>query len=171
MQRTTVRIIATAVAVVLLGAAAVVAFYPLPAPAVGGTCGPGTSSEAAAAAFFNPGSIGAGPEPTVASGQRGQWQAFVDQCQTSADTRMAIALALVVGAFAVGFGLPLVARRIESEPSPAVAGWQAPAGWYPDPADPRRPRWWDGTAWVETTGPASHHVAGPAEPGTPAAAG
>src|SRR6516165_7248316 len=98
MSRTTVRVISTAVAVVLLGAAAVVAFYPLPAPAAGGTCGPSTSSEAAAEAFFNPGSIGAGPRPTAASGNRPQWQAFVDQCQSAADGHMAVALALVIGA-------------------------------------------------------------------------
>lgn len=27
----------------------------------------------------------------------------------------------------------------------------APAGWYPDPRDPRRIRWWDGTGWTENT--------------------
>jgi hypothetical protein len=30
----------------------------------------------------------------------------------------------------------------------------APAGWYPDPRDPRRIRWWDGDGWTETTQPA-----------------
>ena len=148
MQRSTVRIISVLVAAVLLGAAAVVAFYPLPAPAAGGSCGPGTASEAPAAAFFNPGSIGAGPEPTAASGQRGQWQAFVQQCQTATDTRMGIALALVIGALAVGLGLPLVTRRFETTGQPA--SWSAPPGWYPDPVDPRVPRWWDGTAWAVT---------------------
>lgn len=27
----------------------------------------------------------------------------------------------------------------------------APFGWYPDPADPARLRWWDGEAWTELT--------------------
>jgi hypothetical protein len=30
---------------------------------------------------------------------------------------------------------------------------EAPAGWYPDPRDPRRIRWWDGAAWTEHTAP------------------
>lgn len=24
-----------------------------------------------------------------------------------------------------------------------------PAGWYPDPTNPQRPRWWDGAAWTD----------------------
>src|SRR5262245_51218260 len=28
-----------------------------------------------------------------------------------------------------------------------------PAGWYPDPDDPARARYWDGTAWTAYTGP------------------
>jgi len=32
-----------------------------------------------------------------------------------------------------------------------------PAGWYPDPSDPARQRWWDGNAWTE-------HVHPPAAP-------
>ena len=49
----------------LFGAAFAVAglFAALPAPAVGGTCGPGKSSESAIVAFFDPVSIGAGAEP------------------------------------------------------------------------------------------------------------
>ncbi len=31
----------------------------------------------------------------------------------------------------------------------------APAGWYPDPADPTRTRWWDGSRWSEHTSPAT----------------
>ncbi|EIC07616.1 Protein of unknown function DUF2510 [Microbacterium laevaniformans OR221] len=30
----------------------------------------------------------------------------------------------------------------------------APAGWYPDPADPAARRWWDGTQWTAQTAPA-----------------
>ena len=36
----------------------------LPAPAIGGTCGPSTGSETALEALAEPGSIGAGPEPS-----------------------------------------------------------------------------------------------------------
>ncbi|MBO3748260.1 DUF2510 domain-containing protein [Streptosporangiaceae bacterium NEAU-GS5] len=28
-----------------------------------------------------------------------------------------------------------------------------PAGWYPDPYDPRRLRWWDGSQWTDSTHP------------------
>lgn len=30
-----------------------------------------------------------------------------------------------------------------------------PAGWYPDPADPRGQRWWSGEAWTEHVAPAT----------------
>jgi len=43
-----------------------------------------------------------------------------------------------------------------------------PAGWYPDPADPSRTRWWDGSQWTEQTGQAAAPVA-PAAPAAPAA--
>lgn len=41
-----------------------------------------------------------------------------------------------------------------------------PAGWYPDPRDPRQIRWWDGTGWTESTAPmpADAAAAGIAEP-------
>ena len=147
-----VRVVCTVMAVVLLGAAATVALVPLPAPAAGGTCGPGTASESAAAAFFDPASIGAGPEPAAASASRPAWQSFVDDCQTAADTHMLVVGALVVGALVVGLAVPAVVRRLAKErPSAAVGGGpMAPAAWYPDPADPNALRWWDGTAWGPT---------------------
>jgi len=44
-----------------------------------------------------------------------------------------------------------------------------PAGWYPDPTDSTRTRWWDGAQWTEHYGPAqAGQPAGPAQP-TPAA--
>lgn len=38
-----------------------------------------------------------------------------------------------------------------------------PAGWYPDPSDPSRTRWWDGTQWTDHTPPAA-----PTAPAAPA---
>lgn len=43
-----------------------------------------------------------------------------------------------------------------------------PAGWYPDPADPSRTRWWDGAQWSEHTAGGATPVA-PAAPAAPAA--
>jgi hypothetical protein len=43
---------------------------------------------------------------------------------------------------------------------------QYPAGWYPDPADPRFLRYWDGVAWTEQR--ASQTPPPPPAPGTPA---
>lgn len=43
----------------------------------------------------------------------------------------------------------------------------APAGWYPDPRDPRRIRWWDGTGWTETTQPAPTESVAPAPVAAP----
>ncbi|MCT9821014.1 DUF2510 domain-containing protein [Microbacterium sp. W1N] len=42
-----------------------------------------------------------------------------------------------------------------------------PAGWYPDPADPSRTRWWDGAQWTENV--AGGQPAAPAAPTAPAA--
>lgn len=39
----------------------------------------------------------------------------------------------------------------------------APAGWYPDPSDPARQRWWDGAQWT-----VHGQVARPAYPAAPA---
>lgn len=44
-----------------------------------------------------------------------------------------------------------------------MSGGQVPAGWFPDPYDPSRLRYWDGTAWTEHRSPAT-----PAPPVHPA---
>ena len=69
----------------------------LPAPAIGGTCGPSTGSETALEALAQPSSIGAGPEPsrTNTTGHR-QWETFVQQCQTLADRRGLAPLATII---------------------------------------------------------------------------
>jgi len=55
----------------------------LPAPAVGGTCGPSTGSETAFEALARPGSIGAGPEPPASNATaHSQWITFVQQCRS-----------------------------------------------------------------------------------------
>jgi uncharacterized protein YbjQ (UPF0145 family) len=42
-----------------------------------------------------------------------------------------------------------------------------PAGWYPDPADPARQRWWNGAAWTDQTTPsAADAEAGPGATGS-----
>jgi hypothetical protein len=81
-------------------------------PVAGGTCGPGTNSEAAIVALFDPGSIGAGPEPaTNANGGRQEWKAFVHECQTAADNRGLVVLAVLVGSIVVvAVGSVLVLR-------------------------------------------------------------
>ena len=74
----------------LFGAAFAItgALVALPRPEVGGTCGPGTSSESSIVAFFDPGSIGAHAEPSTAHAtDRADWMAFVGECQASADGR------------------------------------------------------------------------------------
>ena len=86
----------------------------LPRPAVGGTCGPGKSSEAAIVALFNPGSIGAGPEPPATSAtDRADWMAFVGECQASADGRVLGALVIL----AVSLAVALVGHRVVDEVS------------------------------------------------------
>jgi hypothetical protein len=95
-------------------------FVSLPKPSAGVSCGPGTSSEPAIVALFDPGSIGAGPEPPVADAtDRANWMAFVGECQASADGRVLanffiLTLSLVVAL--AGTALVLKARR------PAVPG-------------------------------------------------
>ena len=96
----------------------------LPRPAVGGTCGPGASSESSIVALFNPGSIGAGQEPATSSAtDRANWMAFVGECQASADGRvLATLVILLASAGAAVGGLLLVReanRRLPVEPATA----------------------------------------------------
>jgi len=150
-----VSVVCLVLGVVLLGFATTVAVVPLPAPAAGGTCGPGASSESAIVAFFDPVSIGAGREPSPASAARPQWEAFVNACQSATDTRMTVAGAIVLGFLLVVFGIPSAVRRYGTR-IPAAPSAPLP-GWYPDPADPRLAWWWDGGAW----GPPYAPVPGP----------
>lgn len=88
----------------LFGAAFAItgALVALPKPAVGGTCGPGKSSESSIVAFFDPGSIGAGSEPAKTHAtDRAKWMAFVGECQASADGRILTTFAVLVLSLAV----------------------------------------------------------------------
>jgi hypothetical protein len=88
----------------------------LPAPAIGGTCGPGKGSETALEAFVEPGSIGAGVEPaasTTATGaeKRADWMAFVGECQSSTNSHVLSNFAIFVLAVGVGLGGSLLLLR------------------------------------------------------------
>lgn len=85
----------------------------LPAPAIGGTCGPSTGSETALEALAQPGSIGAGPQPPASNvTAHHQWSTFIQQCQALADHRGLASLAVFVISLAVaGAGLFWVLRR------------------------------------------------------------
>lgn len=97
----------------------------LPAPAAGGTCGPGKASEAPIAALVDPISIGAGPEPPVTdTAARADWDAFVNECQTSADDRGLAALAILVLSFFVGVVGPMVWRRTRRTPGTSLQPMQ-----------------------------------------------
>ena len=123
----------------------------LPPPAAGGTCGPGQGSEAAIVAFFDPITIGAGPEPpTTDVAGRSQWRAFVDQCQTSADNRVLAAFPiLVVSAGIVILGLLLFRRRsggrVDRHPEVVDPWWSSsPTSTFaqPSPYGVRAPGLW-----------------------------
>ena len=156
----TIRVGGALLCVGFLAAAATIALTPLPAVA-GGTCGPGTESESAFAAFLNPASIGAGPEPSTASGGRPQWLAFVHDCQSATNTRIVTAGAIVAGALIVGLGLLWPVRRLARGRRTDQRGLPPP-GWYPDSTDPRVARWWDGSAWGPAHAPVEHQAAAPA---------
>lgn len=105
---------------------------PLPAPAAGGTCGPGTSSEAPISALLNPVSIGAGVEPPAnQAAARRQWTAFVSECQSSADHRGVAAVLILVLSLVVGIlGPKLVLRRKRPAGPPVWSPYPSP---YPSP--------------------------------------
>ncbi|WP_115787523.1 DUF2510 domain-containing protein [Arthrobacter silvisoli] len=46
-------------------------------------------------------------------------------------------------------------------------GSTPPPGWYPDPADPRRSRWWDGVAWTNHYAPQPGSTPGIMPPTSP----
>lgn len=96
----------------------------LPAPAAGGTCGPGQASEAPIVALFDPHSIGAGPEPAASNtAARGDWVAFVGDCQASTDDR-AIAAAIIL-LFSIGIAVvgPMLVRRRRRKPADSLVPW------------------------------------------------
>lgn len=96
---------------------------PLPAPAAGGTCGPSTASESAMAALTNPSSIGAGPEPSASNtAAHAQWQAFVNQCQSSADQRALVSGAILALSVAVAVVGPLLVLRRKRSRGPGSEG-------------------------------------------------
>jgi hypothetical protein len=134
--------------------AIVVAVLPLPAPAAQGTCGPGKGSEPAISAFFDPGSIGAGREPTGTgvepTVERLDWLAFVGECQASTNGRMLAALALVLaGVVLLAFSrLMLRVRRDHHRVVGAPSAWQASTG------EPESWQWWQGGSWGQRSPPA-----------------
>jgi hypothetical protein len=110
----------------LFGAAFAItgALVALPSPQVGGTCGPGSSSESSIVAFFDPGSIGAHAEPSTAHAtDRADWMAFVGECQASADGRTLASFAILILSVAVGLAglawLRQAGRRKDVVPQPS----------------------------------------------------
>jgi len=110
----------------LFGAAFAItgALVAMPRPQVGGTCGPGSSSESSMVAFFDPGSIGAEREPSAAHAtDRADWMAFVGECQASADGRILASLAILVLSIALALGGVAWAwragRRTDTAPQPS----------------------------------------------------
>jgi hypothetical protein len=110
----------------------------LPAPAAGGTCGPGRGSEGALFAFLDPVSIGAGSPPpaTASAAAHLQWLAFVSECQSSANSHMLAGLfALVLGLGAIAGGVHLLRRAPLSQPDPGLSDDEDPAAGPSSPGD------------------------------------
>jgi hypothetical protein len=118
----------------LFGAALAIAsmMISLPVQATG-TCGPGRGSEAAAIAFFDPVTIGAGAEPPASNqAEHAVWATFVHGCQSAADTRMLVALPLLVVSLGlVALGIVLLVRQDRRRSRPAAASLGTGSGWGP----------------------------------------
>jgi hypothetical protein len=118
-----VRIVFTAIGI--FGAAIAISglIIALPKPAAGGTCGPGTASEAPIVAALDPVSIGAGREPASSDTKSyEQWLAFVGECQASADGTVLAAVLILMVSAGIAVGGPLLLLRKTKgprEPSPA----------------------------------------------------
>jgi hypothetical protein len=75
-------------------------------------------------ALFDPHSIGAGPEPAASNtAARGDWVAFVGDCQASTDDR-AIAAAIIL-LFSIGIAVvgPMLVRRRRRKPADSLVPW------------------------------------------------
>jgi hypothetical protein len=178
------RTVALVLAGLAVAGAVAIVLLPLPRPAAGGTCGPGRGSETAIEAFFDPATIGAGAEPAPSQTDPAeaarfyQWQAFVGECQSATNSRVVDALVLLVVAAFFSLVVPRAVRTAwaEATGSASVPG-AAPPGWYPDPADPARWRWWGGGPWSQTGAPGAESAesaspgAGPAPSGPAPAPG
>jgi len=154
---------------ILGGAIAITAVVvALPQPVVGGTCGPGQASEAPIVAVFNPASIGAGAEPPLSNATaRVQWLAFVGECQSSADGRALIGLAVLVLSVAVAIGGPaLLLRNGRFEDGSGEPGSGGAPGAWPDDDSPA---WEDDDRSLARPDPQPSGVPAPWGTGTPPA--
>lgn len=142
--RTWTRLVFALVGVLGVTIALTAVLVALPQPAVGGTCGPGKGSETPLAAFFDPGSIGAGVEPPTSSvtGQA-EWLAFVSECQSATDARILTGFAVLVlsvGVALLGPALVLGASTDRRRRRPAAAApanpWEAVPSATPPPVAP-----------------------------------
>jgi hypothetical protein len=116
----------------LFGAALAIAAMSIGLPAQAtGTCGPGQGSEAAAIAFFDPVTIGAGAEPPASNqAEHTVWANFVHGCQSAADTRMLVALPLLVISLGlVVLGVVLLVRKDRRRDTPAAPSLGTGSGW------------------------------------------
>jgi len=122
----------------------------LPSPAVGGTCGPGTSSESAIVAFFDPGSIGAGAEPAATNAtDRADWMAFVGECQSSADSRVLGTFAILIVAIGIA-ALGIALARDGSRKAKVIA---SPRPAAPEPGPPAHQTSFGPTPTQQTASP------------------